>query len=98
MDARERIISMLKRLLEDMSVIQQPGTGYYSCAAIAKRFNKLLEASKPVIGASDPLVSTFEPLLEADPKDPGEKIKVLSAMRIEIGQLIALLESYKGVV
>jgi hypothetical protein len=96
MDTRESLMKMLARLLEDMSVMQQHGTGYYSVAALANRYNKLLAEARSIVGLSNGLMKTFENLPEIDPKDPGEKTKVVISIRIEIGQLLALLESQKG--
>ncbi len=39
------------------------------------------------------MISTFEDQPEDDPKDPADKMKVLQGIRIEVGQLISLLES-----
>ena len=84
---------MLHQLRSEMDVVQSQGAGYYTCTPFARRFNKLLAQSRILLQSDNGLVETFEDLNEADPKDPGEKLKVLLAIRIEIGQLIALLES-----
>jgi len=93
MDLRTSVIRMLKQLVTDMQVIQQQGAGYYSCIPIAKRYNKLLGQARNLPGQSDSLIGTFEELPELDPKDPADKAKVIQGVRIEIGQLISLLES-----
>ncbi|MFP4173064.1 MAG: hypothetical protein ACLFV4_09155 [Candidatus Hydrogenedentota bacterium] len=92
MTQRGLLVQMLKRLLEDTWVIQQQGAGYYSCVPLARRYNKLLEQARNLTG-NDTLVSTFEAFEEKDPRDPSDKSKVVQAVRIEIGQLISLLES-----
>lgn len=84
---------MLKQLLEDMTLIYQQGAGYYSCIPIARRYNKLLAQARTLYDGPDGLMDTFEDLAESDPKDPGDKSKVVQGYRIEIGQLVALLES-----
>ena len=93
MDKRVTIITMLKQLLEDTNVLHQQGAGYYSCVPIANRFNKLLDQSGSLVANGDGILATFDPLAEIDPNDPAEKMIVLQGIRIEIGQLMALLES-----
>lgn len=93
MDVGQSLIRMLQQLLEDMQVIQQQGAGYYSCIPIARRYNKLLGQAKLLLGQSNPLIGTFENIEEADPKDPGEKMKVVQGVRVEIGQLVVLLKA-----
>jgi hypothetical protein len=60
---------------------------------IAHRFNKLLDQSGSLFEGDDGILGTFESLNESDPNDPAEKMIVLQGIRIEIGQLMALLES-----
>ena len=93
MDKRVTIITLLKQLLEDTNVLHQQGAGYYSCVPIANRFNKLLDQSGSLVANGDGILATFDPLAESDPNDPAEKMIVLQGIRIEIGQLMALLES-----
>lgn len=93
MDVRGSLIGMLKQLLEDMQMMQQQGAGYYSCVPIVKRYNKLLEQASGLFPDGDGLMGTFEELTESDPKDPSEKMKVVQGIRIEVGQLVSLLES-----
>ena len=87
---------MLKQLLNDMQMLTQQGAGYYSCAPFAKRYNKLLGQAKTLFPGAAGLIGTFESMEEADPKDPSMKIKVVQGIRIEISQLISLLESLPG--
>ena len=96
MDARGPLIHMLKKLLEDMLEVQQLGAGYYSCIPVARRFNKLLEHARQVFPKGFGLIKSFEPIEENDPKDPGDKYKILQAIRIEIGQLLSLLQSVEN--
>ena len=93
MDIRTSLIRMLQQLLNDMLVIQQQGAGYYSCIPLAKRYNKLLGQAKTLFSAGDGLIGTFENVEEVDPKDPADKMKAVQAIRVEIGQLLVLLES-----
>ncbi|MDZ4858879.1 MAG: hypothetical protein SGI88_07825 [Candidatus Hydrogenedentes bacterium] len=93
MDNRSSLIKMLKQLIDDMLVIQQQGAGYYSCTPLARRYNKLLAQGRLLFDSNDGLMGTFESVDETDPKDPADKMKVVQAIRVEIGQLLALLES-----
>ena len=95
-DQRLSLLGMLKQLCEDMLAIQQLGAGYYSCTPIIVRYNKLLHHAKELSPAKDGLVSSFEPIPEDDPLDPADKMKVVQAIRIEIGQLLSLLETQLG--
>ncbi len=92
MDKRELIIHMLRQLDEQTLSIQQVGAGYYSCIPFARRFNKLLAEARKLFEASDGLMGTFEEIAEFDPKDPSDKMKIIQGIRVEINQLIALLE------
>lgn len=93
MDTRQSILHMLQSLLKEMDYVQSQGAGYYTCSPFAQRYNKLLSQATLLLGEGNGLIQTFDPLDERDPKDPGDKSKVLLGIRIEIGQLIALLES-----
>lgn len=93
MDTRESILHMLRNLLKEMDFVQSQGAGYYTCSPFARRYNKLLSQSSNLLGEGNGLMETFEPMEEKDPKDPGDKSKSLLGIRIEISQLIALLES-----
>lgn len=93
---RTSLLGMLKQLREDMLAIQQLGAGYYSCIPIIVRYNKLLHHAKVLTPAENALVTSFEDIPEDDPLDPGDKMKVVQAIRIEIGQLLSLLESQEA--
>ncbi len=97
MEPRETLIRMLQQLLREMELVQSQGAGYYTCSPFARRFNKLLTVSKNLYGQENAILQTFEPLDETDPKDPGDKSKVLLGIRIEIGQLITVLQSQENV-
>lgn len=92
MDTRSILINMLEQLLEDMMVLHQQGAGYYSCIPVIRRYNKLLSKAESVFSDDkDGLFETFDPLEEKDPKDPADKMRVIQGIRVEIGQLLALL-------
>jgi hypothetical protein len=96
MDALSTLSRMLRQLLEDMTVVQQQGAGYYNCTSVARRYNKLLGQSRLLFAGDDALIGTFDDMPESDPKDPGDKMKVMQEMRIEINQLISLLEEKRS--
>ena len=93
MDKRSALITMLEQLLEDSTVLHQQGAGYYSCTPIIHRYNKLLAEARSLFEAGDGLIGTFEDQVETDPNDPADKMKVMQGIRIEVGQLISLLQS-----
>ena len=93
MNVRESLIRMLKQLDENTMVMQSQGAGYYTCIPLAARYNKLLQQARGLFPAGNGLMSTFEEIEENDPKDPSDKMKVVQGIRIEIDQLITLLES-----
>tara|TARA_R110001592_G_scaffold49313_1_gene153958 strand:+ start:612 stop:917 length:306 start_codon:yes stop_codon:yes gene_type:complete len=90
---RESLIKMLHQLLSELDYVQSQGAGYYTCTPFAQRFNKLVVQAANYLGEDNSLVQSFDALDETDPKDPADKSKRLLGVRIEIGQLIALLES-----
>jgi hypothetical protein len=96
MEIKQSLINMLKQLHNDMMVIQQQGAGYYSCIPLAQRYNKLLNQAKNLFPGGEGLIGTFDKIAESDPKDPGEKMKVVQGIKVEIGQLITLLEALSG--
>lgn len=93
MDTRKTLVLMLRQLLKEMEIVSSQGAGYYTCAPFARRYNKLLEQGRKLFVGGDDVINTFEPIEESDPKDPADKSKVLLAIRIEISQLITLLEA-----
>ena len=93
MNTRVVLIQMLNQLLQDMMVLHQQGAGYYSCSPIINRYNKLLEQAAKLAPKAGGLFATFEPLKDEDPKDPADKMIVIQAIRVEIGQLVTLLEA-----
>lgn len=93
MDTRNALITMLQQLLEDTQVLHQQGAGYYSCVPIIHRYNKLLAQARMLFDTGNGLIDTFEDQLEQDPKDPADKMVVMQGVRVEVGQLVSLLES-----
>ena len=92
MDNRSAIIRMLKQLLEDSIVLHQQGAGYYSCIPVIHRYNKLLKQARALFPGGG-LIEMLDDQKENDPNDPADKMKVMQGIRIEVGQLISLLES-----
>lgn len=92
MTERETLIKMLQHLLREMEIVTAQGAGYYTCAPFARRYNKLLGEAKRLLTGNN-ILNTFDALPTDDPKDPADKSKVLLEIKIEIGQLISLLES-----
>jgi hypothetical protein len=93
MNEHATMIHMLRQLLKDMELVTSQGSGYYTCVPFARRFNKLLDVARRLFPADGGcVITTFDDMQELEPKDPGEKLKVLLGLRIEISQLIALLE------
>lgn len=93
MDVHQTLIRMLKQLLEEMMVLHQQGAGYYSCIPIIRRYNKLLGQARELLAHEPGIIGTFDDLEERDPKDPADKMIVIQGIRVEVGQLISLLES-----
>ncbi len=93
MDLRQSLVRMINQMLQDMQIIQHQGSGYYTCTPFARRYNNMLEQARKLYPDGHALLDTFEEIPDADPKDPADKMKVLQSIRIECGQLIALLES-----
>lgn len=93
MSMKKPLIQMLRQLLKEMEIVTSQGAGYYTCVPFARRFNKLLGESRKLFADQEGIIATFETMDEMDPKDPGEKSKVLLGIRVETSQLITLLET-----
>jgi len=93
MDLRQSLLRMIEQLQQDIQINQHQGSGYYSCAPLARRYNKLLGQARTLFPDGNGLIETFEDIVESEPKDPADKMKVLQSIQIESGQLIALLQS-----
>ena len=95
-DTCQTLLHMLRQLLKEMEIVSSQGSGYYTCVPFASRFNKLLALARTLPGLDAAILGTFSPLQECDPKDPADKSRVLLGIRVEISQLIALLDSGRG--
>ncbi len=95
MSARETLIHMLRQLLKEVEIVTSQGAGYYTCVPFARRYNRLLAASRKLFEGDEEglIIGTFDELAETDPKDPSEKSTYMVHVRVEVSQLIALLES-----
>lgn len=87
------LVQMLRQLLKDMEIVTSQGSGYYTCTPFAQRYNKLMRQSRTLFPDAAGLMGTFAEIDENDPKDPSDKLKVLLGVRIEVSQLITLLEA-----
>lgn len=95
MDERDTLVKMLQQLLKEMEIVTAQGAGYYTCSPFARRYNKLLGAAAALLQGNT-IMATFEALPTVDPNDPADKSKMLLEIRIEVTQLISLLESAKA--
>ncbi len=87
------LVQMLRQMLKDMEIVTSQGSGYYTCTPFAQRYNKLMRQARTLFPEAAGLMSTFDEIDENDPKDPADKLKVLLGVRIEVSQLITLLEA-----
>lgn len=94
LDERKTLLSMARVLRNDIQDIQQKGAGYYSCGPFVSRFNKLLSKTKELsAGEQTVLLDSFEEIEDTKSVDPADKMKVTQRVVIELGQLIAFMES-----
>ena len=92
-DQKQIVMRMLERLLNDLSSIQQKGTGYYTCEPFVSRYNKILAEAKRLFAEDTPLLSSFDPLEGTESVDPLDKSKVMQRVMVEGGQLAVVMES-----
>ena len=93
MDQRKVLVQMLRQLLKEMEIVTSQGAGYYTCSPFARRFNKLLGQARLFLAGQSSMIDTFEEMAEDDPMDPADKSKMLLGVRVEVSQLITLLEA-----
>ncbi len=94
LDERKTLLSMARALRGDIQDIQQKGAGYYSCGPFVSRFNKLLSKARELsAGEQTVLLDSFEEIGDTKSVDPADKMKVTQRVVIELGQLIAFMES-----
>ena len=86
------LVAMLRQLLKEMEIVTSQGAGYYTCSPFAQRYNKLLKQARRLMPGTG-IMESFDDLCEDDPKDPADKSKALLGVRIEITQLVTLLET-----
>jgi hypothetical protein len=91
---KKTLLSMARTLKNDTQDIQQRGAGYYSCGPFVTRFNKLLAQARQLFSENQTvLLDSFEELEDTKSVDPADKMKVAQRVLIELGQLIAFMES-----
>lgn len=93
MDERTPLLQMLRQLIKEIEIYTSQGAGYYTCVPFSRRYNKLLRQAKTLFPDGDGMIGTFEEMPETDPKDPSDKGKFLVGVRVEVSQLITLLEA-----
>jgi len=94
LDKKRTLLSMSRTFRTDIQDIQQKGAGYYSCEPFVNRYNKLLSKAHELFGEGGAaLLDSFESLEGTGSVDPADKMKVTQRVLIELGQLIALMDS-----
>jgi hypothetical protein len=97
LEEKKTLLAMARVFRTDIQDIQQRGAGYYSCSPFVNRFNKLLAKCRELF-SNDQIVilDSFDDLEDTKSVDPSEKMKVAQRVIIELGQLIAFMESVIG--
>jgi len=91
---KKTLLSMARTLKNDTQDIQQRGAGYYSCGPFVNRYNKLLAKARQLFDEDQAvLLDSFEELEDTRSVDPADKMKVTQRVLIELGQLVAFMES-----
>lgn len=96
MSSRDRVIvlEMARALLRDIQDIQQRGAGYYSTAPFVERYNRLVGKTQAIFAdTQSALLDTFVPVDDTKSVDPADKMKTTQRVIVEVGQLIAFMES-----
>lgn len=94
MPDRAILVEMSKTLLRDIQEIQQRGAGYYSTAPFVDRYNALAAKAQAIFADTDSrLLDTFQPVADNPSKDPMDKMKTTQRVIVELGQLLAFMES-----
>jgi hypothetical protein len=94
LDEKKTLLSMARIFRTDIQDIQQKGAGYYSCDPFVNRHNKLLAKARELFGETQTvLLDSFEEVEDTASVDPADKMKVTQRVIIELGQLIAFMES-----
>ncbi len=93
-EAKKTLLAMARVFRTDIQDIQQKGAGYYSCDPFVNRYNKLISKARELFAKEQTIVlDSFEELHGTTSVDPGDKMKVTQQVIIELGQLIAFMES-----
>ena len=94
LEEKKTLLSMARVFRTDIQDIQQRGAGYYSCDPFVSRFNKLLSKAKELFSDSQTVIlDSFDDVGSTESVDPADKMKVTQRVLIELGQLIAFMES-----
>ena len=94
LDEKKTLLSMARAFRTDTQDVQQRGAGYYSCDPFVNRYNKLLAKAHELFDESQAgLLDSFDEVEDTSPVDPADKMKVTQRVIIELGQLIAFMES-----
>lgn len=94
LDEKKTLLSMGRVFRTDIQDIQQRGAGYYSCGPFVNRYNKLLAKARELFGTTQTmLLDSFDEVEDIASVDPSDKMKVTQRVIIELGQLIAFMES-----
>ena len=93
-EAKKTLLAMARVFRTDIQDIQQKGAGYYSCDPFVSRYNKLLSKARELFAKEQTIVlDSFEEQQNITSVDPSDKMKVTQQVIIELGQLIAFMES-----
>ena len=97
LEEKKTLLSMARVFRTDIQDIQQRGAGYYSCGPFVSRYNKLLSKARELFSDEQAvLLGSFEEIEDTKSVDPADKMKVTQRVLIELGQLIAFMESVIG--
>jgi len=93
-EEKKTLLSMARVFRTDIQDIQQRGAGYYSCGPFVSRYNKLLSKARELFSDEQAvLLDSFDEVEDTKSVDPADKMKVTQRVLIELGQLIAFMES-----
>jgi hypothetical protein len=94
LEEKKTLLLMARALHNDIQDIQQRGAGYYSCSPFVSRYNKLLSKARELFADDQTvLLDSFEEVDDTKSVDPADKMKVTQHVLIELGQIIAFMES-----
>ena len=97
LEEKKTLLSMARVFRTDIQDIQQRGAGYYSCGPFVSRYNKLLAKARELFSEEQTVIlDSFDEVEDTKSVDPADKMKVTQRVLIELGQLIAFMESVIG--